>query len=146
LLFDVRATTAGGAPIEDNSTTLAAVSIPAANVPLTRGFFSVDVSAFGIAVTPGDILAIVLLQPAGAFDDDYFWFADEANYPRGIFYFLNVALLPFPGWLPDIMHDAGFRTFVTVPGGTVPAPSALVLVGMGIGALADVTWRRYCRR
>src|SRR5215472_7325734 len=45
---DVRATTASGAPIENNSTTLAALSIPAASVPVTLGFFSVDVSAFGI--------------------------------------------------------------------------------------------------
>src|SRR5262249_7085045 len=136
LLFDVRATTAGGAPIENNAAALAAVSIPAASVPVTLGFFSVDVSAFGIPVTPGEVLAIVLREVGGP-DIDYIWSGGVGNpYPAGAEYFRNPTG-GFPTWTlsSDGNPDLGFKTFVTVP-----APSAAVLFSMGLGALASVTW------
>jgi len=139
LLFDVRATTAGGAPIESNSTTLASLSIPAVNVSLTRGFFSVDVSAFGIPVTPGEILAIVLRKP-GEPDVDYSWFGNQSGgYPAGAGYFRNPTA-GFATWTPLGEEDLGFKSFVAVP-----APSAVVLFAVGIGALAGLTWRRHRR-
>jgi len=141
LLFDVRATTAGGAPIESNSTTLASVSIAAASIPVTPGFVSVDVSAFGIPVTPGEILAIVLRKP-GLDDVDYIWFGGEGNpYPAGSEYSRITA---GGTWTASEGNDLGFRTFVTVS--AVPAPSGVVLLGMGVSVLAGVTWRRHRRR
>ncbi len=136
LLFDVRATTAGGAPIESNATTLASLSIPAATVPTTRGFFSIDVSGFGVAVTPGEILAIVLRGTQ--VDVDYTWFGGINNpYPAGDEYFRN----PPGTWTLVEGNDLGFKTFVT----TTPVPSAVVLFGVGVAALAGVTWRRHRR-
>ena len=139
LLFDVRATTGSGAPIENNATTLASFTVPAATVPTTFGFFSVDVSAFGIPVTPGEILAIVLRGTRT--DTDYEWVGGFPNpYPAGAAYFRN-ASAGFPTWTLA-GDDLGFKTFVAV----APAPSTVVLLGAGLAALGGVAWRRRHRR
>jgi hypothetical protein len=152
LLVDVRATTGGdapgnGAPIENDATTLASLTIPAATVPTTLGFFSVDVSGFGIAVTRGEILAIVLRGTR--LDTDYGWAGFTPNpYPAGAAYFRN-ASAGFPTWTPEHVDDLGFKTFVAAAPGCggdaacrAPAPSTVVLFGAGLAALAGVTWRR----
>ena len=134
LLFDVRAT-GGGTPIENNATTLASFTIPAATVPTTFGFFSVDVSGFGIAVTPGEIFAIVLRGTRT--DTDYEWVGGFPNpYPAGAAYFRN-ASAGFPTWTLA-GNDQGFKTFVTA----APEPSTVVLFGAGLAALAGGAWRR----
>jgi len=136
LLFDVRATTGGDAPIESDATTLASLTVPAATVPTTFEFFSVDVSGFGIAVTPGEILAIVLRGTQA--DTDYGWAGFVLNpYPAGAAYFRN-ASAGFPTWTLEGVDDLGFKTFVAA----APEPSTVVLLGAGLGTLVGVTWRR----
>jgi PEP-CTERM motif len=140
LLFDVRSTTGGGAPIENDATPLASLTIPAATIPTTFGFFSIDVSGFGIPVTPGEILAIVLRGTRT--DTDYEWVGSFPNpYPAGDLYFRN-ASAGFPTWtlentLDQESVDLAFKTFVAA----APAPSTLVLFGAGLTFLAGIAWK-----
>jgi hypothetical protein len=100
------------------------------------GFFSVDVSGFGIAVTPGEILAVVLRGTQA--DTDYVWVGGFPNpYPAGAAYFRN-ASGGFPTWTLENTDDLGFKTFVAA----APEPSTVVLFGAGLAALAGVVWRR----
>ncbi len=110
LLVDVRRTT-GGAPIEDDSDTLASVTVPAADVSVNVSgspppFLSIDVSGFGVSVSAGQVLAIVLRQPvAGGF---YALGAGIGNpYGAGDGY----TRFESPSWFNG-GYDLDFRTFV----------------------------------
>ncbi len=123
LLFDVRATTAGGAPIEDDLTTLASVTIPGASIStsLPAGFINVDISSFGVIVSPGDVLAFALRPTAG---EGFNWGKGGGNpYPGGASYW-RFASAGITTWTFDVSADMGFKTYVD----PVPEPASLALM------------------
>lgn len=127
LLIDVRGTTRSGAPVEANTDVLASASIAPAGLPFRDGatfpdspvFIPIDLSAFGIRVEPGDVLAIVLrtTEPSDyGTGRGYSW--QGANYGADAYgggdsygRVFNPTFTPFSG---RASTDAGFRTFVTV--------------------------------
>jgi hypothetical protein len=126
--------TVSGVPVEDESLALASVLIQAEDVPpfvpLTGDFITVDLRAFSIFVTPGDVLAIVLGQPGPG---SYVWLASfegqGETYPDGVGFSRRFD----PTWgrlIPET--DFGFRTYV-------PEPSTLALLG---GAFVAAAWTR----
>ena len=135
--------TASGFP---DGTVLASGSIPFSSVPPTVGsdgnFVSVDVLAHGIAVTPGDLLAIVISGTPRCPDPAVRWggdFGPRAVYPGG-----QGVILTRTGWMIDLAGrdqepiDWGFRTRVETS--RVPAPTTIVL--LLTGAAAHVGRRR----
>lgn len=146
LLLDIRGTS-GGAPLESDGSALASVAIPASSVPIgssSAAFISVDVSSFGIFVSPGDELAIVLqtLSPFG-----YAWPVKTFGsplYPGGARY-VRGPLIGLPTWTFQATHDQAFRTFVDteiLP--AVPEPSSFGLLATGVLALS--VYRRRQKR
>ncbi len=115
LIMDVRETS-GGVPIEDDATTLASVPFSAASVSETLGFYSFDISSFGVQVQAGDELAIVLREDNGDVGVGIVWFGqcpgpyaggkEFSRFPPGI-----------PTWAPPNCPlggtgDLGFRTVI----------------------------------
>ena len=136
LLFDLRATRGAGVPIESDTMTLAALTIPTASIPITRGFFSIDISTFSIDVMRGDVLAIVLRDPTPG--TDYVWFGGIGDpYILGAHYFRNLSA-GFPTWTLVDSSDVGFKTFIE----PIPEPSPLLLLGLGLGVLAGFRGKR----
>jgi hypothetical protein len=141
LILDIRPTTAG-VPIEDNTATLAQLVVPALTIPTVQDFVSFDLSAFGLAVTAGDVLALALRAP-GSSPSGYAWVgASPGGYAGGGEFFRNAGLplLPVLVWTPalnvsGVEDDLAFRTFVEVPAG-VPAPGSFALLAIGGVALA----------
>lgn len=64
LHWDLRSTT-GGLPTASNTVTLAAGTVAASDVPLTTSFYHFDLSAFGLSVSSGDVLAFTLFGTSG---------------------------------------------------------------------------------
>jgi hypothetical protein len=125
----LRATTGGGAPIANDGTTLANVTVPGASVPTTSGLFNVDVSSFGLLVNPGDALAIVLRISSGA---GFNWARDSGNpYAGGVSYF-RFPSAGINNWALDSCCDKGFQTFVEP---AVPEPGSMLLLGTGLAGL-----------
>ncbi len=132
LLFDIR-TTAGGVPTEPDAgvNVLAQLTAPAASIPTTSGFVSFDVSAFNIAVTPGEVLAIVL-QSTGA-NPAYLWSGTSTDgYGGGATY--RRFLSSDPTWATTgAASDLAFRTFVEPT--AAPEPTTVTLLGLALGAV-----------
>jgi len=111
LLFDIRGTT-DGVPNDDNENTLVSVTVPYDTVPTTLGFFSIDISSYGLSVTEGDVLAIVLRSlPKSA--SDYTWYGTYTppdGYANGDYYVRHTLTY----WTaPDSGNDdMVFRTYV----------------------------------
>jgi hypothetical protein len=143
LTLDVRSVSGSGAvePLAANA--LASATIPDASVPFratSSPFFTpilVDLSAAGLAVTAGDILAFVLTRVNGD-DDPYYVQTDfDAGYLGGT----RVSqLADGDAFFPSASTDLTFRTYVETAGSApVPLPSTLVLIGLG---LAGFGWNR----
>jgi hypothetical protein len=105
--------------------------------PVPQPYTSFDLSGANIAVTAGDVLAIVLTRPAEtvAMSDQVYWLLAEP-------YVGGAAFKQFTGfpWLPELDEQTGaadfaFRSYVAV----VPIPSAVGLLG---SALAVLAWTR----
>lgn len=106
LFFDVRGTSSG-VPIEDDGDTLASVTLPAASVPTSYAWVSVDISFADVTVRTGDVLAIALRTATGG----YQWEGQQGNpYPGGEPYFRNPGS-GYPTWTIQT-EDLGFRTYV----------------------------------
>ncbi|MEM9420690.1 MAG: PEP-CTERM sorting domain-containing protein [Planctomycetota bacterium] len=130
--------TSGGTP--DPATVLGSVSVPPGAVPPADfsnvPFFSVDLSGLGIAVTPGEQLAIRLSQASA--DSRYFWYEaedfveeEEGTPPPSGFYaggasFVGSDLASIP--FVNTRVDVGFRTFVEPV--VIPEPTSAGLLSM----------------
>ncbi|MEQ8206647.1 MAG: PEP-CTERM sorting domain-containing protein [Woeseia sp.] len=114
--------TSGGVPIggPGGSTVLASSSL----ISSVGDLFSVDFSAFGLAVNVGDVLAIELIGDAA-------WLGSASNpYAGGGDNYFN-ANFGAPNWTANGNSDTNFRTYVDVPTG-VPEPGTLALFGIGL--------------
>jgi hypothetical protein len=145
-LWDIRATT-GGVPTASDSTTLASGSFASNLAPSSLGFFSIDVSSFGIAVAPGDVLALDL-RGTGA-NTALGWGGQTTNaYATGSGF--NGA----PGSVSTTWNslgntDLGFQTFVepvsasseSASSDPVPEPSAMALSLVGGLAMFSLRFR-----
>jgi hypothetical protein len=139
LLFDIRETSAG-VPLRSNATTLANLTIPASEVPLALSageYFSVDVRSSAIAVTPGEVLAVVLSAPdANTALNRYQWFngPNADDYPDGDPYSRTTF-----SWTPE-SSDGGLQTLIVIP-----EPSSPLSLLAGVGILLALARRRGAR-
>ena len=135
--------TIGGIPVEDDAAALATATIPTSSID-GLGFVEVDLTSFGVLVSPGDVLAIALsTDPVPGFEDfpTYFWQSGDGTYQRGEPFLRDTQ--NFPTWTAvgplGSNVDLGFQTFVDT---TVPEPSSLVLLPVGLAGLGAWRWRR----
>jgi hypothetical protein len=124
---------AGGVP----AAALFQKTIPLATIPgLTfTSMTAVDVSAAGIMVNPGDLLAITLSRNAPGSPPWVLWQSNEAGYARGTGFTGN------PGAWTAQTYDFGFRTFVQTS--AVPEPSSLALSTLAAVAGLGYAARRH---
>ena len=136
LLFDIR-TIAGGVPTEADAgaNVLANTSLSAAGIPLASEFVSVDLSSFGLAVTAGEVLSIVL-QSDGA-NPAYLWSGTAADGYAGGGTFRRFLSIPATWGTTGAASDLAFRTFVE----PVPEPSTALLLMAGILGLGTLPRR-----
>lgn len=114
LTLDIRTTDVNGAPAEANTTppALASVTLAAAAIPGTAQWVSFDLSAADLAVTAGDVLAIVLRSGSGGLGViGYSRYGETLDpYPAGAAFFRDSTHTT--AWLEMTGFDFGFATFV----------------------------------
>ena len=112
LVVDVRPTDGNGAPVEGNGSppVLASVTVAPAAIPTTTAFVAFDLSAFNVAVTAGDVLAIVLRSGSGGSTTYGRQGGADDPYAGGAGFFRNSSATT--AWLEMVDTDWGFRTFV----------------------------------
>ncbi|MCD4812051.1 PEP-CTERM sorting domain-containing protein [bacterium] len=144
LIVDIR-NTVGGIPINDDLNTLALVQITALDVPTTYDFYYVDLSAFNMQITAGDMLSIALRTANPLLlDTCYSWEGNANNnsYEGGGHYYRNPDY-GYDTWtsFPNGTYDYGFRTYVETLN-PVPEPATMLLFVTGIVGLAGSGLRR----
>jgi hypothetical protein len=148
LFVEIR-TTVGGIPNAMDGQVLLSTPLSAALVPIaaptTAGplssaafaFINVDLSAFGLAVTPGEILA--LSMTSDAVPGGYLWGLNvPGTYAGGSSYFRGNG--PDVAWMLG-GADQNFRTFVSLP-----EPASLALVAIALASLMAIRRRAPARR
>ena len=109
------------------------------------GFYGADLTAFGLQVTPGEVLAIVSLG-APVPDSSHWWagrFTAPPTYLGGTLYttFSSGGGSDSTFHLQDttkVVYDLGFRTWVdnaTPEPEPIPEPALVVLFGLGLAAV-----------
>ena len=149
LMVDVR-TVEGGSPSVANSgsNVLATATIDPSQIPdfnAGEAWISIDLSGFGVSVTTGDQLAIVLRsndEGDPTFSTGYLWRGGDDN--GG--YALGSEFTRFPPMAPWIegINDKQFRTYVDVA--AVPEPSAIFATLAVSGMVGTRRKRRANRR
>lgn len=120
------------------------------DLPTGEGYATGDVSAFGIDVTAGQMLALVGVTgtvniPLAPADDQYVnWLISQADpYAQGQYYAYQFSDLTTP-ILNEASYDTLFRTYVT-PGSAaapVPAPTTVLLIAPALLGLMIGRQRR----
>jgi hypothetical protein len=142
-VFEIRPTTASGAPVEDNSQALTRFTVTLPNIPFS-GFgepkpsFDIDVSSFQIPVTVGEKLYFDL---GAATENLALAGFDPPNYAGGNYYFrdpdINVNTFEAQG-----IVSLGFQTYVNTAA-PVPEPSSVTLFAIaGVALLTCRRWRQ----
>lgn len=138
-------TTTGGVPAPNSATPLFQTTVALAAIPTLDDPFGsvpmtlVNVSAGGIPVVRGDVLAIVLRSPNGlSYPPGALWRSGVNSYAPGAEFYQPGADTT---WTPSTFgdgtsQDAGFQTYVT------PEPSSLLLAGSGLLAVAGLRYAR----
>ena len=128
LILDIRGTQADGRPTSGSDQVLLTTTIPSASVGWQSStYLPIDVSAFGLHVTQGEELAIVLhAASAPSADVTYQWWGAPNNpYANGTNY---ERVIGNHDWTEDTFNNAdlGFRTWVDAP---AQAPPVVTLPG-----------------
>lgn len=137
LVLDIRTTT-GGAPTEPNAgaNILGSVSAAAATIPLATTFVSFDLTALGISVSTGDVLAITT-RSAGE-NPAYLWTGSNTNdYLPGSAY---RRLFSTTWEVPTFANDFAFRTYVDAS--PIAEPGMLALFGLGLAGIGIARRKR----
>lgn len=135
LLFDIRPTDAAGLPVADDNLALATLEMPASSAP--TGAFQppmvFDLLSFGINVSVGEVLALVLRSNDNVFafgttDVDIYAGGEYTQrfFPDDVF---PVFVAPA---FPDGV-DLAFRTYVDIA--VIPVPAAVWLFATALVAL-----------
>ena len=139
--------TVGGKPIGDvlASITLGLDDVPTPEEARAQGFFLLDVSAFGIYVSAGDVLAVQLsapyhgTPPSSPTVMSYDWMEHATNYAGGTLYSRTTVNGVAGEWYGSAdLIDAGFRTFVDPDALGIPAPAPLFMLAMGLAAMSTL--------
>jgi PEP-CTERM motif-containing protein len=134
LVLSLWSTDAAGLPQARLATESVAPTDPAFTSTGPRPFIRLDLTAGGVEVTAGELLAIELNSNAAnnpPFNERYLW-EIGGQYDRGTAY-TQIGSSFFRQ-----SDDFHFRTFVT----SVPEPGTLVLLSTGLGGLLAYGWRR----
>lgn len=136
VLWDLRPTS-GGVPAASNTNTLASGNIMSSALPQgSFSFYSIDVSSFNIAATPGDVYAIAFRGTSG--NTVLSWRVSTAGGYAGGSFFDGSPSGGNINWSSLSPTDAGFDTKVLL----IPEPAYVGLCG-GIAALALAWSRRF---
>lgn len=140
LMVDIRQTTVSGSPVEEDigdeilgSFTVTADSI---NEPGAFTFKSFDVSALGIDITNGNLLAISLTSNESI--GSYQWVVNTSGGYSGGEAYLRGADIGSSTWTTFRNSDLSFRTYVQ----PVPVPAAVWLFGSGLLGLIGIARRK----
>ncbi|HEX5051804.1 MAG TPA: hypothetical protein VFZ65_08540 [Planctomycetota bacterium] len=106
LQIDIVATDATGTP---TTTSLASVTVPPAGISNAIGPLRIDLSAFGVAVTAGQVLGLALTSPNAPGTPSYAWWGEApgGSYANGQVF--------IQGTLGLSVWDLAFQTWVSVP-------------------------------
>lgn len=123
LVFDLVTTDGAGSP---TTTQLAHVILQPSAILPTFGVVSVDLTSFGVSVSVGDVLAIVLSSNVDPSTGTYGWDGDiSGSYPRGATFIFGA----------ENLRDMAFRTFVCRDD-AIPTVSAWGLIVLALLLLA----------
>ena len=120
--------------MEDEASALANVTIAAASVSTSPGFLDINLRSFGLTVSQGDVLAIVLRSAATEAANSYLW-REKTELFGADGYTGGAACIHGSGWAcyasSGFQRDYGFQSFVMTP-----EPGTALLLAAGLTALA----------